>query len=100
MLCAMLVHQATTFPQPLNQLSRWLERHRDPIDEAVAAFDAQPWRRIIKTHTPLDGVPYDPEVSYVFCDAIRATSSSRCATTWPTDPKRPKPTCGGAPGCR
>ncbi len=67
MLCAMLVHQSTTFPQPLNRLSRWLERHRDPIEEVLAAYEAQSYRRIIKTHTPLDGLPYVPEASYVFC---------------------------------
>src|SRR5258705_4214020 len=67
MLCAMLVHQSTTFPQPLNRLSRWLERHRDPLDEVLASYEAQPHRRIVKTHTPLDGLPDYPEVSYVFC---------------------------------
>src|SRR5215471_2618266 len=67
MLCAMLIHQSTVFPRPLTELSRWLERLREPIDEAVAAFEAQPYRRIVKTHTPLDGLPYSPEVSYVFC---------------------------------
>ena len=67
MLCAMLVHQATAFPQPLTRLSRWLERLRDPIEEVVAAYEAQAHRRIIKTHTPLDGIPSWPEVSYVFC---------------------------------
>lgn len=66
-LCAMLVHQTTVFPQPLNRLTRWLERHREPLAEALAAFEAQTHRRIVKTHTPLDGLPYDPEVSYVFC---------------------------------
>jgi hypothetical protein len=40
---------------------------RDPIDEVLAAYEAQPHRRIVKTHTPLDGLPYWPEVSYVFC---------------------------------
>ena len=67
MLCAILVHQSTTFPRPLNELSRWLERHLDPLDEVIAAYEAQTYRRIVKTHTPLDGVPYHPEVSYVFC---------------------------------
>ena len=67
MLCAMLVHQATVFPQPLTRLSRWLERLRDPIEEVVAAYEAQAHRRIVKTHTPLDGLPYWPEVLYVFC---------------------------------
>ena len=67
MLCAMLIHQSTVFPRPLNELSRWLERLRDPLDEALAAFESQTHRRIIKTHTPLDGFPYSTEASYVFC---------------------------------
>lgn len=67
MLCAILVHQSTVFPRPLNQLSRWLERHLDPLDEVIAAYEAQPHRRIVKTHTPLDGLPYYAQVSYVFC---------------------------------
>jgi len=67
MCSALLVHQSTTFPQPLARLSRWLERLRDPIEEVIASYEAQPHRRIVKSHTPLDGLPYWPEVSYVFC---------------------------------
>ncbi|MEB2285193.1 MAG: hypothetical protein B6D46_07695 [Polyangiaceae bacterium UTPRO1] len=67
MLCALLVHQSPTFPQPLNSLSRWLERNREPLEETLATYAAQPHRRIVKTHTPIDGIPYDPGVSYVFC---------------------------------
>jgi aryl sulfotransferase len=67
MLCALLVHQSPVFPQPLNRLSRWLERHAEPIEEIVAAYEAQPHRRIVKTHTPFDGVPYRDDVAYVFC---------------------------------
>jgi hypothetical protein len=36
-----------------------------PRDEVVAALDAQEHRRFIKTHTPLDGLPYDERVTYV-----------------------------------
>jgi len=67
MICALLVHQSPEFPEPLTRLSRWLDRHTDPIDELLAHFEAQPFRRIIKTHTPLDGLPYFEEASYVFC---------------------------------
>lgn len=67
MLCAMLVHRSTVFPQPLSELSRWLERLRDPLEEVLAAYEAQTHRRIVKTHTPLDGLPFFEEVSYVFC---------------------------------
>lgn len=67
MICALLVHQTPEFPQPLTVLSRWIERHTEPVEDVAAHFDAQPWRRIIKTHTPLDGLPYYDNVTYVFC---------------------------------
>lgn len=67
MICALLVHQSPQLPRPLTELSRWLDRHTVPIDEQMAELEAQRHRRIIKTHTPLDGLPYDPRVSYVFC---------------------------------
>lgn len=67
MICALLVHQSPELPMPLTKLSRWLDRHTEPIDKVIADFDAQPHRRVIKTHTPLDGLPYFEEVSYVFC---------------------------------
>jgi aryl sulfotransferase len=66
MLCALLVH-GPRLPAPLNRLSPWLDRLAAPIENLIAELDAQPWRRIIKTHTPLDGLPYFEEVSYVFC---------------------------------
>jgi hypothetical protein len=67
MLCALLVHQTPDLPLPLTRLSRWLERHTEPVEKVVAEFDAQPYRRIIKTHTPLDGLPYWDDATYVFC---------------------------------
>jgi hypothetical protein len=67
MLCALLVHQSPSFPEPLNRLSRWLERLAEPIDDIVAAYETQSHRRIIKTHTPFDGLPYREDVAYVFC---------------------------------
>ena len=67
MICALLVHGSNGLPKPLTQLSRWLDRHTIPIEEQLSELESQPYRRIIKTHTPLDGLPYYPEVSYVFC---------------------------------
>lgn len=66
MLCALLVH-GPDLPAPLTRLSPWLDRVSVPIEPLVAGLDAQPWRRIIKTHTPLDGLPYFENVAYVFC---------------------------------
>ncbi len=67
MICALLVHQTPDLPQPLTVLSRWLDRHTEPVESVLAHFEGQPFRRIIKTHTPLDGLPYWDEVTYVFC---------------------------------
>jgi hypothetical protein len=67
MLCALLVHQSPVLPQPLTRLSRWLDRLSEPVEDVLAHFAAQPHRRIIKTHTGLDGLPYFENVHYVFC---------------------------------
>ena len=67
MLCALLVHQSPSLPQPLTRLSRWIDRHGEPIDNVIADFEGQNFRRIVKTHTPLDGLRYFEDVSYVFC---------------------------------
>jgi aryl sulfotransferase len=66
MLCALLAH-GPVLPAPLTRLSPWLDRLSTPIEALIAELDAQTGRRIIKTHTPLDGLPYFEEVSYVFC---------------------------------
>lgn len=66
MAAALLVH-GPRLPGPLTRLSPWLDRLAAPVEQVMAELDAQPWRRIIKTHTPLDGLPYYEEVSYLFC---------------------------------
>ena len=66
MLCALLVH-GPELPVPLTRLSPWLDRLGESQEKLAADLEAQPWRRILKTHTPLDGLPWRPEVSYVFC---------------------------------
>jgi len=67
MLCALLVHQSPEFPQPLTKLSRWLDRDAEPIEQVIEEYRKQSHRRILKSHTPLDGLPYFEEVTYVFC---------------------------------
>ena len=65
MLCALLVFDGPDFPAPLEQLSPWIDMCNRPIAEVRAALDAQDHRRILKTHTPLDGIPLQPDVAYV-----------------------------------
>ncbi|MDH3681363.1 MAG: sulfotransferase domain-containing protein [Acidimicrobiia bacterium] len=64
-ICAMFIHGSPELPAPLAELSPWLDWLVEPIDDVVARLDDQPDRRVIKTHTPLDGVPIDPAASYI-----------------------------------
>ncbi|PWR07537.1 sulfotransferase [Micromonospora acroterricola] len=65
MICALLVLRTPELPAPLTELSPWLDWLVEPRETVYARLDAQPHRRFIKTHTPLDGVPLDPRVHYV-----------------------------------
>ena len=65
MICALLVFQTTELPGPLGELSPWLDWLIVPRAEVYARLSAQTHRRIIKTHTPLDGVPLDPRATYI-----------------------------------
>lgn len=65
MICGLLVFQAPSLPASLSQLSPWLDWLVVPQDEVYARLSAQEHRRFIKTHTPLDGIPLDPRVTYI-----------------------------------
>lgn len=65
MLCALLVFDGPDLPAPLEQLSPWVDMLNRPVGEVRATLDAQQHRRIIKSHTPLDGLPLHPDVDYV-----------------------------------
>lgn len=63
-LVAMLIH-GPDLPAPLAALSPWVDFLMEPIDVVTARLDAQDHRRVLKTHTPLDGVPRIDGVHYV-----------------------------------
>jgi hypothetical protein len=65
MICALLIFQRPDLPAPLTQLSPWLDWRITAQNEVYAQLAAQRHRRFIKTHTPLDGVPRKPTVSYL-----------------------------------
>ena len=64
-LCALLIFDGPAFPAPLEEVSPWLDMCIRPLAEVTAALDAQTHRRFIKTHTPLDGLPRHPDVTYL-----------------------------------
>lgn len=49
----------------LGKVSPWLDVRWHPIDEVVAKLEAQQHRRFIKSHLPLDGLPFFPQVKYI-----------------------------------
>lgn len=64
-LCAMLVFDAIEFNPPLAEISPWLDMLVADRAGIVERLGRQQHRRIIKSHTPLDGLPYDPGVTYI-----------------------------------
>jgi len=65
MICLLLVYGTPDLPGRLGALSPWLDHLVRPADEVFARLAAQEERRVIKTHTPLDGVPLDDRVTYI-----------------------------------
>jgi hypothetical protein len=65
MICGLLIFRTPDLPVPLSESSPWLDWLVAPRDEVSARLAAQQHRRFIKTHTPLDGIPLDPRVTYI-----------------------------------
>jgi hypothetical protein len=65
MICALLIFRDPALPLALTELSPWLDMQTAPVADVVAALESQQHRRFIKTHTPLDGVPFDERVTYI-----------------------------------
>ncbi len=43
----------------------WIDARFQPVDDVVGRLDAQQHRRLVKTHTSADGIPWYPEASYI-----------------------------------
>jgi aryl sulfotransferase len=65
MICALLVFQTPDLPDSLSNLSPWLDWLIKPRADVYAQLTGQDHRRFIKTHTPLDGLPVNPLVTYI-----------------------------------
>ena len=65
MILLLLIHRRPELPAPLGEMSPWLDHLVEPRDQVLDRLERQRERRVIKTHTPLDGVPDDPRVTYV-----------------------------------
>jgi hypothetical protein len=65
MICALLVFGDGNLPRRLTELSPWLDLQTETIANVFAELAGQSHRRFIKSHTPLDGLPFDERVTYI-----------------------------------
>jgi hypothetical protein len=63
-IVGILLNQRTDLP-PIGTISPWLDMQVRTEDEVFGLLAAQTGRRFIKTHTPLDGLPANPSVTYL-----------------------------------
>ena len=64
-ICALLIFQKPELDFNPAERPPWFDVTFEPIEEVVSALEAQTRRRVIKTHTPLDGIPYHDSCSYI-----------------------------------
>lgn len=60
-----LIYADSAAPEPLLGVTPWLDMRMDPLEPMLEKLEAQTRRRCIKTHLPLDGLPFYDEVKYV-----------------------------------
>ncbi|HEV2068409.1 MAG TPA: sulfotransferase domain-containing protein [Acidimicrobiales bacterium] len=66
MCCLVIVHQMPTLPTRLPEISSWVDTVLGPPGGTHRLLAAQTHRRVMKTHTPPDGLPrLDERVTYV-----------------------------------
>lgn len=63
-IVGMLLRDTVELP-PIGTICPWLDMQIRTEEEVFALLDAQTGRRFIKTHTPLDGLPFNSHVTYI-----------------------------------
>ena len=64
-ICALLIFKTPELDFNPGVRSPWFDSTVDSVEDTVALLEAQTERRVIKTHTPLDGIPYFPDCTYI-----------------------------------
>ena len=64
-ICALLIFDTPDYSGKLTNISPWLDSKLDTLENFLANLESQKHRRFLKTHTPLDGIPYFPSCQYL-----------------------------------
>ena len=65
-IVSLLVFKDTDPPGPFHDLSIYVDMRFSDREELDQMLEAQSHRRFLKTHLALDGLPFHPEVKYIF----------------------------------
>jgi aryl sulfotransferase len=64
-ITCMMIQGTPDLETSVHKTSPWLDSKSRPLEDLTATLNAQTRRRCIKTHTPLDGIVYDPRATYI-----------------------------------
>lgn len=64
-ICALLIFQDPEHGQQPGNIAPWFDAKFRTFEDVQAILNNQTHRRFIKTHTPLDGIPYAQERTYI-----------------------------------
>ncbi|HET9771948.1 MAG TPA: sulfotransferase domain-containing protein [Acidimicrobiia bacterium] len=65
-IVSLLIFGTGPLPDVLSRVSPWIDcRYTEPLDEVVARIEAQRHRRFLKTHLPVDALPFSDDVRYI-----------------------------------
>ena len=65
-IVSLLVFGLGPLPDRLGRLAPWFDFRLDPLDEVLERLERQDHRRFVKSHLPLDALPYYPEARYIW----------------------------------
>jgi aryl sulfotransferase len=64
-IVANLIFEGNKLPGALHDISPWLDQRIFPLELMLTQLEQQTHRRSIKTHLPLDGLPFHEKIKYV-----------------------------------
>ena len=65
-IVANLLFQDGEIPGAIMEMSPWIDMRVRPFEAIVETTEAQTHRRFLKTHLPLDGIPYQTDMQYIY----------------------------------
>jgi hypothetical protein len=64
-ICANLIFGKPDFDGKITDISPWVDSKIESLEMCMGILESQTHRRFIKTHTPLDGIPYSDSSEYL-----------------------------------